>query len=94
MRSDSVQARRYFIRGRVQGVGFRWFAQKSASELGVSGYTRNMDDGRVEVYAIGMPEQLDALAGVLRKGPRLADVRGIDEQEAAVEKISGFRIGH
>jgi acylphosphatase len=53
-----------------------------------------MDDGRVEVYAIGMPEQLDALAGVLRRGPRLADVRGIDEQAAAIEKISGFRIGH
>jgi acylphosphatase len=76
----------------VQGVGFRWFVQKAALECGVSGYTRNLDDGRVEVYAVGSAEQLNELAGRLWKGPRLSDVRGVDEQEAPIEKISGFRI--
>lgn len=85
-------ARRYFIRGRVQGVGFRFFVERVANELGIRGYTRNLDDGRVEVYAIGTPEQLQELLGYLRRGPRWADVRGIDEQEAPVEKASGFRI--
>lgn len=86
------QARRYLVRGRVQGVGFRWFVQQSASNIGVSGYTRNLDNGQVEVYAIGTPSQLSDLAAALWKGPRMADVRGIDEQEAAPQKVSGFRI--
>ena len=90
--SEQRLARRYFVRGRVQGVGYRWWAQKSASLTGVDGYARNLDDGGVEVYAIGTREQLDAIAGYLRKGPHLADVRGVEEQEAAVEKLRGFSI--
>ena len=85
-------ARRYFIGGRVQGVGFRYFAEQVAHELGVGGYTRNLDDGRVEVYAVGTPGQLAELTGYLRRGPRWADVRTFDEQEAPIEKVSGFRI--
>ena len=89
-----MKARRYIVRGRVQGVGFRWFVQQSADSLGVKGYTRNLADGSVEVYALGSAEQLSDLSGLLRKGPRMADVRGVDEEEAAVEKVSGFRITH
>ena len=91
---NEAQARRYLVRGRVQGVGFRWFVQKSATSLGVCGYTRNLDDGRVEVYATGEAEQLNELCGLLWKGPRMSDVRGVEEQDAAVEKVSGFRIAH
>ena len=50
-------ARRWFIRGRVQGVGYRNFAQRAAVELGLTGYARNLDDGRVEVYAVGPASQ-------------------------------------
>jgi acylphosphatase len=85
-------ARRYFVRGRVQGVCFRGFVQKQANEIGMTGYARNLDDGRVEVYAIGTPAEHDQLKGYLWKGPALADVRGVDEQEAALEKSSGFRV--
>jgi acylphosphatase len=87
-----VQAKRYFVRGRVQGVGFRWFVQRSAAELGIAGYTRNLEDGRVEVYAVGPPGKLNELAGLLWKGPRLADVRGVDEQEAEIKAVKSFRI--
>ena len=87
-------ARRYFVRGRVQGVGFRYFAQKAAAEQGLQGYTANHDDGRVEVYAIGTADELDELAGRLRTGPRMADVRGVDVEEAGLEKVSGFQIRH
>jgi acylphosphatase len=90
--SEDRVARRYLIHGRVQGVGYRWWAQQSASLTGVDGYTRNLDDGSVEVYAVGTREQLDNLAGYLRKGPRLADVRGFEEQESAIEKLRGFSI--
>jgi acylphosphatase len=87
-----VKASRYLIQGRVQGVGFRYFVERVANELGVTGYARNLDDGRVEVYAVGTPEQLAALDGFLWKGPTMADVRGVTETEAAVEDFSDFRI--
>jgi len=89
---DQRIARRYFVRGRVQGVGYRWFAQKTANLLGVHGYARNLDDGRVEVYALGTREQIETFAGYLWKGPTFAEVRGVDELEAALERLTGFDI--
>jgi acylphosphatase len=87
-----VIAKRYVIRGRVQGVGYRYFAQHAATELEVTGYTRNLDDGRVEVYAVGTPLQLSELAGRLWKGPRMADVRGVEESDAGVQQYDSFQI--
>ena len=87
-----VMARQYFVQGRVQGVGYRYFAEGVAAELGLAGYTRNLDDGRVEVYAIGTSDQLSALSGYLWRGPRGADVRAVQEMEAAVQEVSEFRI--
>ena len=65
-----LAARLYLVRGRVQGVGYRDYAQRAASALGLTGYVRNLDDGRVEVYAAGPPDKLSDLAAALRKGPR------------------------
>jgi len=80
------------VRGRVQGVGYRWFAQRAADSLGLSGYTRNLDDGRVEVYAVGPAAKLEKLAGLLYTGPRWADVRGVEEQEAGVQQYGSFLV--
>lgn len=91
-KSEVLTSKRYFIRGRVQGVGFRYFVQQVANDLGITGYTRNLDDGRVEVYAMGTVEQLNELSGSLWKGPRMSEVRAVDEQEAAPAKMTGFRI--
>ena len=85
-------ARRYFVRGRVQGVGFRYFVERVAAELKLTGYTRNLDDGRVEVYAVGPQAKLAEMNQRLWQGPRFADVRGVDEEEAAVRQYSSFRI--
>ena len=82
------------MRGRVQGVGFRYFAEHAAHALGLSGWVRNLDDGDVEVYAVGNAAQLSELAGMLWKGPRWAEVRGVDESEAAVEDCRGFTVRH
>ena len=76
----------------MQGVGFRYFVQQAAKELGVRGWVRNVDDGSVEVYAVGTAEQLSELAGLLRKGPRWSEVRGVDEEEAPLEDHSGFSV--
>jgi acylphosphatase len=90
--SKRINARRWLVHGRVQGVGYRWFVQKSAGELGLRGYARNLDDGRVEVYAAGPETKLAELAGLLYHGPRWADVRGVEEQECAVQELGSFRI--
>jgi len=91
-RRAQLAARRYFVRGRVQGVGYRYFVQDAAQELGLSGYAKNLEDGRVEVYAVGAPEALAELDGLLWKGPRWAEVRGVEQQEAPVVQYVGFHI--
>jgi acylphosphatase len=80
--SDQKQGRRFYVSGRVQGVGYRFFAREAAERHGVAGYTRNLRDGRVEVYAMGTEEQLRALFAELRRGPRLAFVENVSEAEA------------
>jgi acylphosphatase len=90
--SAKLTASRFLIHGRVQGVGYRYFARQAAAELKISGYARNLEDGSVEVYAVGTDAQLSELAGRLRKGPSFSDVRSVDRSEAAVEHHSGFLI--
>ncbi|MDQ2900752.1 MAG: acylphosphatase [Acidobacteriota bacterium] len=87
-----MTAREFQVRGRVQGVGFRWFVKKEAHQLGVKGYVRNEADGNVFVYAVGTERQLSQLAARLHRGPRFAEVRGVDEREAAVRKYETFEI--
>lgn len=88
------QAKRFFVSGRVQGVGYRYFAMDTAEQIGVTGYTKNLADGRVEVYAIGTSAQLRDLARELRRGPALAAVSDVDEVEAEVFLAfsSGFSV--
>lgn len=90
--SSQQAARRYVVRGRVQGVGYRNFVQREATRLGIHGFTRNLDDGSVEVYAVGSDAQLSDLAGLLRTGPRWSDVHGVSESEASVDTYRGFYI--
>ncbi len=90
--SSHKLARLYRVRGRVQGVGFRYFVERAASALGLAGWVRNLDDGSVEVYAAGNAAQLSELAGLLWKGPQWADVRGVDESEAPLEQHRGFSV--
>lgn len=86
------QARRWFVSGRVQGVGFRPFIQQRAVALGLRGWAKNLEDGRVEVYAVGTDQQLSELRSAVHQGPRFADVRTVEELEAVVESGSGFSI--
>jgi acylphosphatase len=86
-------ARRYTVRGRVQGVGFRWFVEREARMLGISGWVRNNPDGSVEVLAMGTAEQLLALRNRLQAGPRASRVDRVDEAEAEpVPSLDTFRI--
>ena len=91
---EDERARRYYVSGIVQGVGFRYFAQRMATRLGISGFTRNLNDGRVEVYAIGTPDSLAALRAALERGPQSASVSRVVEQEAEMDArhAQGFTI--
>jgi len=84
---DSRIARRFYISGLVQGVGYRYFARGAAQQLEVSGYARNLSDGRVEVYAIGTAAALAAFRAQLARGPRFASVSGVDEAESEIESL-------
>ena len=87
-----MPAARYVVRGRVQGVGYRYFVLRHAEELGLAGFARNQPDGSVEVIAEGDLEALGKLEGLLGEGPAFAHVTGV-EREAVVERgASGFHV--
>jgi acylphosphatase len=90
---SSTLARRFLVRGRVQGVGFRWFVEHEAHLLGISGWVRNNADSTVEVLAQGTREQLAGLRSRLQQGPRAARVDNVEESEAKpVSGLTTFRI--
>ena len=86
--------RRFHVRGRVQGVGFRWWTLAQAQRLGIAGTVRNCPDGSVEVLARGTDEQLARLRRLLDRGPDTAVVEGVDETEASGVPGEGFEIVH
>ena len=73
----------FLVKGRVQGVGFRWFVQREAAEIGLRGWVRNTPDGHVEVLAAGEPDQLKDLLLALGKGSRGSRVDEVIEHELA-----------
>ncbi|MGA8103284.1 MAG: acylphosphatase [Candidatus Acidiferrales bacterium] len=89
-------ARRYFVSGMVQGVGYRFFVQAVAGRLGLPGYVKNLRDGRVETYAIGAPASLAEFRAELERGPSYASVSGVTEDDAEPEDryASTFSIEH
>ena len=78
-------ARKYRITGRVQGVGFRYFAERHAVQLGLAGYVKNSWDGSVEVYAIGDEVSLEDFKRRLAEGPRSARVAALEESSEAID---------
>src|SRR6185295_11788005 len=88
-----MRARKYWISGQVQGVGYRYFAIRVARELGLNGWVRNLSDGRVEAYAAGPARLLEDFEALLRLGPPAGEVRGVQVEDAAVDaRIEGFDI--
>ena len=88
------ESRRYLVSGMVQGVGYRYFAMRAAQCLGLSGYARNLPDGRVEVYAAGVASKLAEFRTELERGPQGASVAAVAEEEEPLnpEFVKGFSI--
>ena len=88
-------ARRILIRGRVQGVGFRFFAEERAGVDGVHGWVRNLPNGDLEVRLEGDQEAVDRVEASLRRGPAGARVESFDVQDdAPTGRATGFSIRH
>lgn len=79
-------AKKYLISGRVQGVGYRFFAERVANQLGICGYVKNCWDGDVEVYAIGDEASLEEFKRHLAEGPRAGRVTAVEESDEPVNK--------
>jgi len=85
----------FLVKGRVQGVGFRWFVQREAAELGLRGWVRNTDDGHVEVLAAGTPEQMQELVLALHRGTRGSRVDRVEVHplaESEGNELQSFQI--
>jgi acylphosphatase len=81
---------RCYVSGRVQGVGYRFYTHSKALQLGLTGYARNLDDGRVEVLACGEETAVTALREWLWRGPRWARVTDVQWEHAPVEYYDDF----
>jgi acylphosphatase len=92
--ADAAEAFRYLVRGRVQGVGFRWFVLREANHLQLTGYVRNLPDGAVEVCAQGSRHALAALERKLNAGPVAAHVERVEKQAIPheMERFKSFEI--
>jgi acylphosphatase len=87
-----VISRRYLVSGRVQGVGYRYFVMREARALGVSGWVRNLADGRVEAVGAGEDVELHAFEGRLWQGPPHARVSAIESDAAEPPDHPGFHV--
>jgi acylphosphatase len=80
------------VTGRVQGVAFRYYAQDRAVELGLTGWVRNLSDGRVELRMEGSADALESMKDWLHRGPPAARVRSVVVSELPAEGFEGFQI--
>jgi acylphosphatase len=87
-----VPAYRYLVTGRVQGVGYRYFALRHAQELGVAGFVKNLPDGSVEVVAEAPEGPLRTFEERLRRGPSFSDVTGVARARLPDRGAEGFHI--
>ena len=87
---DSMQRLTALVSGHVQGVGYRYFVQRRARDMGLSGYAENLTDGRVEVVAEGWPQDLERLLHWLKQGPPHARVDGVETQLSEATGLKDF----
>jgi acylphosphatase len=87
-----LAAYRYLVQGRVQGVGYRYFALREAEGLGVSGFVRNLPDGTVEVLGEGPEETLARFEEKLKTGPAFSRVSGVERSSVTPRGAEGFHI--
>ncbi len=87
-------AHRYRVKGRVQGVGFRYFTYREARSLGIKGWVKNLSSGDVEIHAEGNDESVSAFQSRIESGPLMATVNEVEVEPVAAENVEDFAIRH
>ncbi len=85
-------ARHYIVKGRVQGVGFRYFTHRLAEQLDIKGWVKNLGNGAVEVHGEGDENPMEQFLSKIKRGPSLASVQDVETGEVEPEGYQGFSI--
>jgi acylphosphatase len=88
------KAVRLYIEGTVQGIFFRQFVKDNAERFNLRGFVRNLEDGKVEVFAEGEMENVDSLIESCKKGPKYSQIRKVDVKEEKIQDFKEFKILH
>ena len=88
------KAIRLYISGTVQGLFFRGHIKQNAEKLNVKGFVRNLDDGRVEVFLEGNPEEVKKMILICKKGPRHAIIKKVEEKSERFQEFRTFKVLH
>ena len=92
MSEHERQAQHVWVNGRVQGVAFRWYTREEAKRLGLTGWVRNLADGRVEVWAEGTEDAVSGLGDWLHRGPPNAVVSAVEVEDVDIQGFDSFTI--
>lgn len=85
---------RIYIEGTVQGVFFRSFLKENAERLDVRGFTRNLEDGRIEIFLEGNPEKVNEMIELCKKGPKYSQIRKVEIIPEKFQDFKGFKVLH
>ncbi len=85
---------RLYIKGTVQGVFFRAFIKENAEKLGVRGFTRNLEDGRVEVFVEGDSDKVNEMIELCKKGPKHSQIKNVEVIPEKFQDLKGFKVLH
>jgi acylphosphatase len=85
---------RLYISGTVQGIFYRGFIKENAEKLGIKGFVRNLEDGRVEIFCEGNPEEVKKMIAICKKGPRHAEIKKVEEKEEKFQNFKTFKVLH
>lgn len=88
------KATRVYIIGNVQGVFFRAFIKENAEKLDVKGFVRNLEDGRLEVFLEGNPDEVNKMIELCKKGPKHAHIRNVEIKEEKFQGFKNFKVLH
>jgi acylphosphatase len=85
---------RLYISGTVQGVFYRSFVKEKAEKLNVKGFVRNLEDGRVEIFLEGNPEEIKKMKELCKKGPKHSMIKNVEEKEERFQDFKTFKVLH
>jgi acylphosphatase len=88
------KATRLYLSGLIQGIFFRNFVKENAERINVKGFVRNLEDGRVEVFIEGKPEDVRKMIELCKKGPKHSEIKKVEEKEERFQDLKSFKILH